>query len=434
MAARSPIPNEPLHVAVVGGGVIGLCAAYYALRAGKRVTLLERGPEGDGHCCTENAGMVVPSHFVPLAAPGMVSLGLRWMLNPRSPFAIRLRPSRDLLRWGLLFWRHANRRHVEASRELLRDLNLRSRALFAELEGEGGYGLVQRGLVMLCAGQKALDAEAHLAGDAAALGLDVEVCDAARLAAIDPDIDMAAAGGVWFKQDCHMDPGRFLDRLRGEVLRMGGEISHGVEVRGFVREGRTIRAATLAGAGGAELRADQFVLAGGAWTPELARGLGLRLPMQAGKGYSMTVPEPVQRPRLCSILTEARVAVTPVAGGGLRLAGTMEIGRNDLRVNERRVEGIIASVPRYLPRFEAGHFAGLRRWAGLRPCSPDGLPYLGPAPSIADNLFLATGHSMMGLSLAPVTGQLIAQLLCGEAPEIGLAQLAPDRFSPRVKP
>jgi D-amino-acid dehydrogenase len=407
------------NVAIIGGGVIGLCTAYYALKAGKTVTVLDREPSGGDNCSAENAGMVVPSHFVPLAAPGMISLGLRWMLNPESPFAIRLRPSLDLLRWGYLFWKHANKAHVAASRELLRDLNLRSRALFAELADEEDYGLAKRGLVMLCAGQQALDDEAHLAEDATELGLDVEVCDAKRLAEVDPDITMAAAGGVWFKQDCHMNPGKFLARLRTEITRMGGEIRHGVDVKSFTREDGRIVAA-------GDVEADQFVVAGGAWSPELARGIGLKLPMQAGKGYSMTVPAPVQLPQLCSILTEARVAVTPM-GDSLRFAGTMEIGKNDLSVNERRIAGIVKSIPRYFPQFKTEHFEGLKRWAGLRPCSPDGLPYIGPTRE--KNIFIATGHSMMGLSLAPVTGQLMAQLLCGETPEIEIAQLAPRRFS-----
>ena len=407
------------NVTIIGGGVIGLCTAYYALKAGKSVLVLDRGPAGGDNCSAENAGMVVPSHFVPLAAPGMISLGLRWMLNPESPFAIRLRPSLDLMRWGFLFWKHANKAHVAASRELLRDLNLRSRALFAELADAEDYGLAKRGLVMLCEGQEALEEEAHLAEAATELGLDVEVCDAKRLAEIDPDIEMAAAGGVWFKQDCHMDPGKFLARLRSEIERMGGEIRHETEVRNFVREGGKIVAAD-------DFTADQFVIAGGAWSPELARELGLKLPMQAGKGYSMTVPDPVQLPQLCSILTEARVAVTPM-GDSLRFAGTMEIGKNDLSVNERRIAGIVKSIPRYFPQFKAEHFDGLKRWAGLRPCSPDGLPYIGPTTE--KNVFIASGHSMMGLSLAPVTGQLMAQLLCGEQPEIGIAQLAPQRFS-----
>ncbi len=418
--------SEKMDVAVVGGGAVGLCAAYYALRAGKRVTVFERGPEGGDNCSAENAGMVVPSHFVPLAAPGVISLGLRWMLDRESPFALRLRPRLDLLRWAYLFWRHANPRHVAASRELLRDLNLESRRLFVELAEGWGFGLEQRGLLMLCGDQKGLDEEAALAASAGELGLDVEVCDPRRLAEVDPDVEMAAAGGVWFKQDCHMDPGAFLAALRDGIRGMGGEVRYGVGIDGFVREGGRVRALRCLGGAG-EIEADQFVLAGGVWSVELARDLGLSLPMQAGKGYSLTLPGPAQLPRLCSILTEARVAVTPM-GGALRFAGTMEIGGIDTSVDARRVGGIAKSVSRYFPRFAPGHFDGVEPWVGLRPCSPDGLPYIGPAGRAATNAFVATGHSMLGLSMAPVTGQLVAQLLCGERPGIEIAKLAPGRF------
>ena len=177
------------RVVVVGGGVIGLCIAYYALRAGKQVVVLEREPEGGDNCSTQNAGMVVPSHFVPLAAPGMIALGLRWMLNAESPFSFSMRPA--LIRWAYLFWRHANRSHVDACRGLLSNLNLRSRELFIELAAEFDYGLAKRGLLMLCEKQQTLESEALLAETAAGLGMDVEICSARRLNEVDPGIELS---------------------------------------------------------------------------------------------------------------------------------------------------------------------------------------------------------------------------------------------------
>jgi len=415
------------HVVVVGGGVIGLCVAYYALRSGKQVTVLERESEGGDNCSAENAGMVVPSHFVPLAAPGMIALGLRWMLNPESPFSFSIRPA--LLRWAYLFWRHANRSHVEACRSLLCGLNLKSRELFVELSSEFDYGLVKRGLLMLCEKQQTLESEALLAETAGGLGMDVEVCSAKRLAEVDPDIDMEIAGGVWFKEDCHLNPHAFLSGLRERITVLGGNFRYGADVEGFTREAGKVKALRIASGSSRadEVDADQVVIAGGAWSPLLARELGLSLPMASGKGYSMTLEQPVQLPRICSILTEARVAVTPI-GDTLRFAGTMEIGGRNLAVNERRIRGICKSVSRCFPRFAMQHFDGVNRWAGLRPCAPDGLPYIGPAGPGSGNVFIATGHAMMGLSLAPVTGHLVAQLLGGGLPDIDIAKLAPARF------
>jgi D-amino-acid dehydrogenase len=197
-----------------------------------------------------------------------------------------------------------------------------------------------------------------------------------------------------------------------------------MQVTGWHREGNRLTALqTTRG----EIAADEFILAGGAWSPELFADLGLRIPMQAGKGYSVTVPSPVQRPRLCSIFTEARVAVTPM-GDALRFGGTMEIAGMNERINPRRVAGILRAVPNYFPRFRAEHFDGLKPWCGLRPCSPDGLPYLGRTRAAA-NLIVATGHAMMGLSLSPVTGQLVGQLVDGEAPRFDLGLLDVDRYA-----
>ena len=149
--------------------------------------------------------------------------------------------------------------------------------------------------------------------------------------------------------------------------------------------------------------------------------------MQAGKGYSVTLPNPVERPALCSILTEARVAVTPL-DEGLRFGGTMEISGTNESVSPRRVEGILRAASRYFPRFERAHFDGLAPWHGLRPCSPDGMPYLGRSVA-AHNLLVATGHAMMGVSLAPVTGAIAARLLDHEPPGFDLQPLNPDRFA-----
>ncbi|MFP6871873.1 MAG: FAD-dependent oxidoreductase [Verrucomicrobiales bacterium] len=420
------------RVVVIGGGVIGLCVAYYALRSGKQVVVIEREVQGGENCSGKNAGMVVPSHFVPLAAPGMIALGLRWMFNPESPFAFSLRPGLALMRWAYLFWRHANRSHVEACRGLLCELNLKSRELFVELSAEFDYGLVKRGLLMLCEKQQTLESEARHAESARELGLDVEVCSTRRLTEIDPGIEMAVTGGIWFKQDCHMDPEAFTSGLRAKIIAMGGKIRYGAGVEGFIREEGRVKAvqasARLAGsARSEEIEADQVVIAGGVWSTDLARELRLKLPMAAGKGYSMTLSEPAQLPRICSILAEARVAVTPI-GDVLRFAGTMEIGGRNLLINERRIKGICKSVSRCFPQFREQQFDGVERWAGLRPCSPDGLPYLGPAGPGAENVFIATGHAMMGLSLAPVTGYLMAQLLSGNFPDMDIGKLTPARF------
>ncbi len=417
----------PKRVLIVGGGVIGLCVAYYAARRGMTVTVVDRGPGvGRDGCSFGNAGMIVPSHFVPLAAPGMVKLGLRMMWNPRSPFYVKPRLSRDLIGWGLRFSRASTHGRVAAAAPVLRDLNLASRACYEQLADDLGddFLLAKRGLLVLCKTAAALDEEAHVAGRANALGVPAEVVDAAGAARLDPDVTMDVAGGVFFPKDCHLSPGRFMASLLGTLERLGVTFHWTTDVTGWRRTaGRVDAAVTPAG----DLAADEFVLAGGSWSPQAVRGLRLKLPMQAGKGYSLTLPHPRQLPRVCSIFAEARVAVTPM-GGTLRFGGTMEIAGLDEAVNPQRVRGIVDSIPNYYPAFKPADFDGVKPWAGLRPCSPDGLPYVGRFGRYA-NLSAATGHGMMGLSLGPVTGKVVAEVLDGERPSVPIDLLRPDRYT-----
>lgn len=413
------------HIVVIGAGVIGLSVAYYCAQRGHRVTVIERHPQDRSGCSFGNMGMVVPSHFIPLAAPGMVALGLKWMWNPESPFYIKPRLSWDLLTWGMRFWAAANRQHVERSAPLLRDLNFASRTAFEELEAAGmNFGLEKKGLLMLCKTPHALEEEGHVAEQARELGIPAEVLDAKQLAKLEPGVEMSAYGAVYFPKDCHLQPERFVAALENRFVSSGGEILYGTEVRGWKREVGRLRAVVTSRG---EVEADEFVLCGGSWSPEVVRELDLRLPMQAGKGYSLTLSQPRQRPEICSILTEARVAVTPM-GETIRFGGTMEIAGTNEKISPRRVRGIIRAATDYYPAFTENDFEGTQPWCGLRPCSPDGLPYLGRTGA-AVNLSVATGHAMMGLSLAPVTGQLIAQMLSDERPGIDTALLSPDRYA-----
>lgn len=408
------------RVIIVGGGVIGLCSAYYALKRGFQVTLLDRG--GD-NCSTGNAGMVVPSHFIPLAAPGMIAKGLRMMLNPESPFFIRPRLDLGLMRWGWLFYQNSTERHVAATKELLRDLNLESRRLFAELSNEGDFGLAQRGLLMLCKTDKGLHEEAEVAEVAHAIGLEAKVLDATETAKLDPDITMNVAGSVHFPQDCHLDPSKFVRLLRQKVQELGGVIESGVSIDTLETSGGKL---TAVSGNGRRFEGTKFVIAGGSWTANLLKRVGLNLPLQAGKGYSLTLPHPPQLPRLCSIFAEAKVAITPM-GPTLRFGGTMEVGGLDLTVNPARVHGIVKSVNAYFPEFSEASFKDVRPWAGLRPVSPDGVPYLGKVRGL-ENLIVNSGHAMMGLSLGPVSGRLAADLLANDTPFRPIDAMAPGRF------
>ncbi len=411
------------RVAIVGSGIVGLCCAYELARRGHEVTVIDRSGEQRDGCSFGNAGMIVPSHFVPLAAPGMVALGLRWMWNPESPFYIQPRFDLELFAWAWRFWRASSAAHVRRCAPLLRDLSLASRAAYEALDYELDFGLVTRGLLMLCKDAHTLEEEASMASRARELGVPAEVLDARGVAALDPAVTMDVAGGVYFPKDCHLPPDRLMAALKRRCQELGVQFAWNSEVSGWRKEGSTLRAAVT---NHGEVAADEFVLAAGSWSPGLTTSLRLRLPMQAGKGYSLTLPSPRQLPGLCSIFTEARVAVTPM-DGRLRFGGTMELSGLNEAVNPRRVQGIIKAVPRYFPEFTPADFEGVPSWRGLRPCSPDGMPYVGRTTA-ARNLTIATGHAMMGLSLGPVTGQIVAGIVAGEAPAFDLRLLSPDRY------
>ena len=413
-------------VLVVGAGVVGLSIAYYAMKKGHRVRVLDRGTPASMGCSYGNAGMIVPSHFVPLAAPGMVALALRCMADPESPFYLKPRPSADLAAWAWRFYRSANAEHVTRCAPFLRDAHLQSRACFQAWSEEWGedFGFERRGLLMLCKTQHGLDDEAKTAEVGRKLGIPSELLGAADAMRLEPELRMDVAGAVYFPLDCHLSPRKLMAALLAQLAKAGVRFSWQTTVEGWrERNGRIYAARTSAG----EMEADEYVLSGGVWSPELTRQLGLSLPMEAGKGYTLTLAAPPRRPRLCAILSEARVAMTPM-DGALRFGGTMELAGVDTAVDLARVRGIAESIPHYLPDFPAQTFQNVRAWCGLRPCSPDGLPYLGRWPEPA-NLVAATGHAMMGVSLGPITGKLVAEILSEEEPSIALDLVRPDRFA-----
>ncbi len=409
------------HVTILGAGIIGLSTALYCARSGMKVTVIDQKPRQRDGCSFGNAGMIVPSHFIPLAAPGMVKLGLKWMWNPESPFYIKPRLNLDLMTWGLEFWKAATKGRVNAAAPILRDLSLLSRQCYEEIGLD--FGLVKRGLLMLCKKQQTLDEEAHMAEMANKLGIPAEVLDAKATAALDPAVTMDVCGSVYFPKDCHLAPGRFIAAVEAELTKLGVEMLWETEVRGFEVEGKALRAIKTSKG---QVEGQEVVLCSGVWSAELAKELDLKLPMQAGKGYSLTLSNPKQLPDLCSICTEARLAVTPM-DGALRVGGTMEMAGTDESITPRRVRGITRAFPDYFPAFSENDFADVKPWSGLRPVSPDGMPYIGRTQRWK-NLTLATGHAMMGLSLAPATGKIVADVLCGEKSSVALDLMSPDRF------
>lgn len=419
--------KDKKEVIVIGGGVIGLSCAYFLTQEGHKVRLIDRMPEGDKKGCSfGNAGYVCPSHFVPLSAPGMITKGLKWMLNPESPFYVKPRLNVDLLRWMLNFKRATSARRMERAIPVLKDLGILSRELFDQMEESLDFTLVKKGLIMLCINQESLDEESSLAKRANAFGIDTKTLSKQDISAMQKGLSLEAAGGVIYPTDGHLVPGELMTSLSAELRSRGVELSYSTEVLDFVKEGSLIKAIQT---DGEMLEADEFVLAAGSWSPLLAKKLMLNLPIQVGKGYSLTVPGMGSMLQVPMILLEGKVAVTPM-GDDLRFAGTMEITDYDQRVNPKRISGMLKTIASYLPELPIDQFRDVAPWSGFRPCSPDGLPYIGRFRDY-QNLVAATGHAMLGLSLSAVTGKLVSEVISGQMPSVELSALSPDRYNRR---
>ena len=409
-------------VVVVGGGAIGVCAALELARRGARVTLLERGGELAWGCSSGNAGLICPSTATPLANPAAVRQGLRWMLEPDSPFYLRPRPA--MLPWLARFLASSTPERSKRAEGIVRALASASLELHVELERSGvATGLERRGVLHVYETPDALAGARRDAEAAAAAGLAPKVLEGAAAREVEPALAGEPAGAVYYPGDAHCDPLRFVRAVGEAAAEAGATIRTRVEALGLRRrDGRIEGVTTTEG----DRPADTVVLAAGAWTPQLARDVGVYVPVEGGKGYHVDLEPGEGDPSIPLYVHEPRVIATPLPGR-LRLAGTLELAGLDLRVDHRRVDAVLRAGRRSVAGIESRPV--LEVWRGLRPCTPDGLPIVGPVRGV-EGLLLATGHAMLGLTLAPVTGRLLAQLAAGEEPSHDLRPLRPERFQP----
>jgi D-amino-acid dehydrogenase len=413
----------PQRVVVVGGGVIGACSAYYLAKAGFAVTVLDRGTFGAG-CSLANCGYVCPSHVLPLACPGAVWNTLKTLFLPNSPLKVRPRVVLANLSWFLGFARRCNRRDMLAAGHALQALLNASRSLFDELLACERLDCEwqARGLLFVFRSPKHFQHYARtddllrreFAMPAQRFGPD-------ELVELEPALKPGLAGAYLYESDGHLRPEGFLAELRRVLLSVGVQVRENCPVVGFVRRGR--RAVAVRTPGG-EWPADHFLVATGAWTPRLARELGARIPIVPGKGYSLTMPRSERCPSYPMIFEEDRVAVTPFLTGW-RLGSTMEFAGYDPTMSRDRL-GILTTAARlYLREPPTGPV--LHEWWGWRPMTYDGLPVIDRSPSM-DNVMIAAGHGMLGLSMATGTGKLVAELLAGRPPSVDPRPYSLNRF------
>ena len=394
---------------IIGGGVIGLACAYYLAEQGHSVRVIDQKSIG-ASCATGSAGYVSPSHFIPLAAPGMVSRGLKWMFDPESPFYIHPRLDGQLIAWLWQFNRHCTEKHVNNVKRALLELCLESRELYVTLNQQlpQPIDLVEKGVYVLCQTEKGIRHERDILNDANRLGLGAYEVSREELRSKYPDMDFKIEGGVFFPEDAHVQPGQLIKSLYQSLKNKDVEFVENCKIVKIESDNQRVSKIISEDQAFA---VDSLVMAAGSWSTDLGKQLKLSVPVQAGKGYSLTLDNPwqVDTPM---ILSEGAVAVTPF-GDKIRFGGTMEFAGINLKVNPRRVNGILKSVNRFISNFDWQNVDTSHAWAGLRPCSPDGLPMIGQSHQI-ENLIVATGHAMLGVTLAPVTGKIVSDLITGK--------------------
>lgn len=415
-----------MKVVIIGGGIVGLSSAYYLSESGHEVTVIDK-TDISSNCSYGNAGYVCPSHFVPLATPGIVKQGLKWMWNSKSPFYVQPRLNLSLIDWGLKFMRSATPEHVERSAIPLRDIAILSQKMYEDWTRlpQFQFAYEQKGLLEVFQTDKGGDHAKHIMHRAHDLGLkDTVLLDASELQALEPHTTVEAKGAVWFKCDAHLYPNKLMMQLVADLKNKGVRFILNDEVTGFEKNQQQV---TKVKTTKQVIDADSVVIAAGSWSRELSALLQLKIPLMPGRGYSVTLEDSPHRLNYPSVLIEGRVALTPMDGNKIRFGGTMEITSTQTPPRYQRVQGILDAVKRYYPEFDVPMPAPEQIWYGYRPCSADGLPYLGRTKKWK-NLIMATGHAMVGLSLGAGTGKLVSEIVNESSLSMDISAFKPERF------
>ncbi len=411
-------------VTIIGGGIIGLSSAYYLQRAGWDVTVIDKEDFLD-NCSYGNAGYVCPSHFIPLAAPGIIKQGLKWMLNSKSPFYVKPTLSKALFDWGFKFMKSATAEHVEKSAVPLRDIALLSQQEYEIWTKEVGFDFAyeHKGLLEIFQTEANAEHAKHTVEKAHKLGLDAELLNYDQMQALEPHTKINGLGAIFFKCDGHLYPNKLMKGLILKLKELGVKLLPKQEAVRFEKKANSVTKVITADQ---SFETDHVVVATGSWSREVAALLDVRIPLMPGRGYSVTLENSPYKVNYPSILVEGRVAITPMDGNKIRFGGTMEVVSTNTPPRYNRVEGILNAVKSFYPEFNISMPSNDKIWYGYRPCSADGLPYIGKT-SKWGNVTIATGHSMLGLSLGAGTGKLVTELVNETATSIDLKPFAVER-------
>jgi D-amino-acid dehydrogenase len=411
-------------VIIVGGGVNGLCTAYYLQKKDFDVTVIDNGDISDS-CSFGNMGFLSPSHFIPLASPGIVAEGLRHMMSTTSPFYIKPRLNLPFLRWALQFYKNSNQKVVNKNSPSLSNILNLSRHLMNEIRDEIGdvFEMEEIGCMMMCHAQKTYEEELKVADAGEKLGLKVERLNRDELQKREPDVELDIYGAVLFKDDAHIHPGKFMVAMKNYLQKNGVTFQLNTAVTGFKKGEKKIEE-VITDKG--SFTGKDIILTPGSWLPEVAKMLGLKLLLQGGKGYSYTYDYVEKNIKYPAILVDGRCAITPWKHQ-LRIGGTMEFSGNNKNVLVNRMQGIYNSVKKFYPGLKIDFPPKDKIWTGLRPVTPDGLPYIGKTAKY-ENVFVGGGHAMLGISEGAATGKILSDVIEKGSAPIDISAFKVERF------
>ena len=410
-------------VLIVGGGIIGICSAYFLKKDGFDVTIVDKSSMNTGASYI-NAGYLSPGHIIPLASPGVISQGLKWMFDSSSPFYIQPRLNIPFIKWLLAFNKSCSEKNVENSIRPIIDLSVFSQELLNQIKTENqmSFHYEKKGLMMLCKTEKSLLKEEKVVKKALESGLSAKMLTVDDIKLIEPQINIDSIGAAYFKSDHHTTPAELIIELKKIITDNGVKCLKNTEIEDFEIDRDEIKSVIISGK---RVIFDEYVLSAGTWTSQICEKLGIGLLLQAGKGYSINHHK--ETGITCpAILVEAKCAITPMNGFS-RFSGTMEISsiNNKLRMN--RVNAIANSVESFYPSIKISKSDRKNAGFGFRPISADGLPYIGRTNKLK-NVLIASGHGMMGWSMSTGTGKIISEILSEKKTSINI-----DRFNPNRK-
>jgi D-amino-acid dehydrogenase len=416
-----------MKATIIGGGIIGLSSAFYLQKAGWEVTVLDMGDFSD-NCSYGNCGYICPSHFIPLATPGIVKQGLKWMWNSKSPFYVQPRLDWNLISWGMKFMRSATNEHVENSAIPLRDIAILSKQEYESWLSipEFNFAYERKGLLEIFQTEAGAAHAAHTVERAHELGLtDTKLLNKEELQTMEPHTRINGMGAILFNCDAHCYPNKLMGALINYLKQQGVKLEPHQEVIKLEKKngaiGKIITKQSM-------YEADEVIVATGSWGRETAKMLDTKIPLMPGRGYSITLEDSPYKVNYPAVLLEGRAAITPMDGNKIRFGGTMEITSHKTPPRMNRVQGILDAVKRFYPDFDVPLPPKEKIWYGYRPCSADGLPYIGRIKKYS-NVTIATGHSMLGLSLGAGSGKLVSEIVTNHTTSMDIRPFIVERFS-----